>query len=111
MMTPKSLLRHHDARSSWDEFTGQSRLQRLIPDKGAVLEDPLNVKRILFCSGKVYYEVAQERARNKLQSSIAMARVEQVRIAYSGTAARSSQLSSLASRACRCRSRRSRTTW
>lgn len=78
MMTPKSLLRHHDARSSYDDFIGESRFQRVIREKGPALEDPLNVKRILFCSGKVYYEVAQERARNKLQNSIAMARLEQV---------------------------------
>lgn len=77
-MTPKSLLRHHDARSSFDDFIGDSRFQRVIPEKGAALEDPMSVKRILFCSGKVYYEVAAERARNKLQNNIAMTRLEQV---------------------------------
>ena len=83
MMTPKSLLRHKDVRSSFDDFIGESRFQRVIPEIGPALADPKNVKRILFCSGKVYFEVAEERAKNeradkKLSSSITMTRLEQV---------------------------------
>lgn len=108
-MTPKSLLRLHDARSSYDEFIGESRFQRLIPEKGVALEDPMNVKRILFCSGKVYYEVAQERARNKLQNSIAMARVEQVRLLLLLLLLLLNRLR--CSLSALCRSRLSLTTW
>ena len=82
-MTPKSLLRHPDVRSSFDDFIGKSCFKRIIPETGPALEDPINVKRILFCSGKVYYEVAEERGKigkadKKILSSIAMTRLEQV---------------------------------
>ena len=75
-MTPKSLLRHPDAKSSLDEMStgvlctplrqwhvaiciayavGTS-FQWLIPDKQA---DPAKVKKLLFCSGKVYYDLVK----------------------------------------------------
>jgi len=49
IMTPKSLLRHPEARSSFDEMKSGTSFQRIIPD-------PLNqgnVKKLVFCSGKV----------------------------------------------------------
>lgn len=82
MMTPKLFIRHADLRSSFDDFIGESRFLRLIPEKGAALEDPMNVKRILFCSGKVYYAAAAKRASHKLEKSIALTRIEQVIIAH-----------------------------
>jgi 2-oxoglutarate dehydrogenase E1 component len=71
MMTPKSLLRHPAALSTLDELAGGS--------FQTVLDDPngaKNPKRILFCSGKIYYELAAR--RNDLQSSdIGIVRIEQ----------------------------------
>lgn len=53
--------------------------KRLIPETGPALENAEKVKRLIFCSGKVYYDLTKERARKDLDSSIAIARVEQVR--------------------------------
>ena len=77
-MTPKFLLRHPDARSPLEDFLEGSNLQRLIPEDGAGITDPQRVKKVLFCSGKVYYDLVKERAARGLDHRIAIARVEQV---------------------------------
>ena len=59
MMTPKSLLRHPAAVSTLDECAF-GRFQRLIPD--AETHGP-RVERILLCSGKIYYELVQQREK------------------------------------------------
>ena len=71
LMTPKSLLRHPLAVSDLDAFTN-----------GAfqpVLDDPEPVDkpdRVLLCSGKIYYQLVQERAKQKRPTSIIL-RLEQ----------------------------------
>jgi 2-oxoglutarate dehydrogenase E1 component len=73
VFTPKSLLRHPEAVSTLPQFAEGS-FQRVIPDD---LPDPTKVKRILLCSGKVYYDLAAERRRRKLDD-IAIVRLEQL---------------------------------
>jgi 2-oxoglutarate dehydrogenase E1 component len=55
VMTPKSLLRHPQARSSLGELTNGT-FQRVVRD--ATVPNPSLVDRILLCSGKIYYELA-----------------------------------------------------
>uniref|UniRef100_A0A3Q2P2J8 2-oxoglutarate dehydrogenase complex component E1 n=1 Tax=Fundulus heteroclitus TaxID=8078 RepID=A0A3Q2P2J8_FUNHE len=74
VFTPKSLLRHPDARSSFDG----THFQRLIPDDGPAAERPEAVKRLIFCTGKVYYELAKERKRRGLEDTVAISRIEQL---------------------------------
>ncbi len=62
-MTPKSLLRLPAAASSIDELTSGG-FQPLIDD--AELSDPRAVRRVVFCSGKVFYDLVE--ARKKLVS-------------------------------------------
>jgi len=59
-MTPKSLLRLPAASSSLDQLTNGG-FQPLIDDAG--IEDPNAVKRIVFCSGKVFYDLAEARKK------------------------------------------------
>ncbi|GAA0282706.1 multifunctional oxoglutarate decarboxylase/oxoglutarate dehydrogenase thiamine pyrophosphate-binding subunit/dihydrolipoyllysine-residue succinyltransferase subunit [Cryptosporangium japonicum] len=77
--TPKSLLRHRAAVSSLEEFTEGSRFQPVIDDPGfdGVKPDPAKVKRVLLCSGKVYYDLAAARAQRKLDD-VAIVRLEQL---------------------------------
>ena len=57
IMTPKSLLRNKDATSPLSEFT-KGAFQTVIPEnKGEVTKKADKVKRIIACSGKVYYRV------------------------------------------------------
>lgn len=52
--------------------------QRLIPDSGPVTQNPAGVKRIVFCTGKVYYELTKERKAHGMEDMVAIARMEQV---------------------------------
>ncbi|CDS37066.1 2 oxoglutarate dehydrogenase [Echinococcus multilocularis] len=78
VFTPKSLLRHPDARSSFDEMLPGTSFQRLIPETGLAREAPENVKKLIFCSGKVYYEIRKHIDSADLTREIAVARVEQL---------------------------------
>jgi 2-oxoglutarate dehydrogenase E1 component len=65
VMTPKSLLRLPAASSALDEFA-TGRFHRVLHDTTA---DARTVERAVFCSGKIYYELADERAARMNASS------------------------------------------
>lgn len=72
LMTPKSLLRHKRAVSPVDEFTSGRFLEVL--DDTTV--DPARIRRVLFCSGKVYYDLLERRLATEADD-VAIVRVEQ----------------------------------
>ena len=74
IFTPKSLLRNKDATSPLAEFTSGS-FQTVIPDSGDLKGD--KVKRVLACSGKVYYDLVKKR-EEKGSHDVAILRVEQL---------------------------------
>ncbi|EHL97988.1 oxoglutarate dehydrogenase (succinyl-transferring), E1 component [Acetobacteraceae bacterium AT-5844] len=76
VMTPKSLLRHKLAVSSLADFAPGSHFQTVIPEADAIAA-PDKVKRVVLCTGKVYYDLLQER-RDKGIQDIAIVRVEQM---------------------------------
>lgn len=78
IMSPKSLLRHPEARSSFDEMIVGTEFQRIIPDNGPANENPENVKKLVFCTGKVYYDFLKARREAGLEKDIVLSRVEQV---------------------------------
>jgi 2-oxoglutarate dehydrogenase E1 component len=78
MMTPKSLLRHPEAKSSFDDMLENTEFRRVIPDESPASQNPQNVKKVLFCTGKVYYDLKKARQDRKLDSDIAITRVEQI---------------------------------
>ncbi|XP_029159537.1 2-oxoglutarate dehydrogenase, mitochondrial isoform X5 [Nylanderia fulva] len=78
LMTPKSLLRHPEAKSSFDLMLEDTHFLRVIPEEGTAAQNPNNVKKLLFCSGKVYYDLKKARAERNLDDKIAIARVEQI---------------------------------
>ncbi len=71
VMTPKSLLRHPAAVSTLDELSMGS-FQTVLDDPGQVVEP----KKILFCSGKLYYDLSARRKELGV-TDIVMVRVEQ----------------------------------
>jgi 2-oxoglutarate dehydrogenase E1 component len=73
VMTPKSLLRHKLAVSTLDELAN-GEFQHLIPDATA---DAKKVKRVIACSGKVYYDLLED-AQKRGQDDVAILRVEQL---------------------------------
>ena len=73
-LTPKSLLRHKLAVSSLEDLADGS-FQAVIPEVDDL--DPDNVRRLVLCSGKVYYDLLEERRERKLED-VAIVRIEQL---------------------------------
>jgi 2-oxoglutarate dehydrogenase E1 component len=71
--TPKSLLRLKAAVSQLDEFTSGT----FRPVIGDAVADPAKVRRVVLCSGKIYYDLAAERAASN-REDVAIVRVEQL---------------------------------
>ncbi len=84
LMTPKSLLRHKRAVSSLAEFSGNSTFHRLLWDDAEYLKDQKiklvkdnKIRRVVLCSGKVYYDLYEEREKRGIDD-IYILRVEQL---------------------------------
>ena len=77
ILTPKSLLRAKDAASPLSEFT-KGCFQTVIPEnKDEVIRKADKVKRVVACSGKVYYDLVKKR-EEKVMDDVAILRVEQL---------------------------------
>jgi 2-oxoglutarate dehydrogenase E1 component len=74
IFTPKSLLRHPKAVSKLEDFT-HGGFTEIVGD--SVENDPGQVSRVVFCSGKLYYDLAAAREDRKAEH-VALARVEQL---------------------------------
>ncbi len=72
-LTPKSLLRHPAAVSAWSELNPQNSFQTVLKDS---LDHPEEVEKVIFCTGKVYYDLdAYRQHHNK---KVAILRLEQL---------------------------------
>ncbi len=74
IMSPKSMLRHKESVSSLDDLANGA-FQPLIVEQDKL--DPRKVKRVIACSGKVYYDLVAARRERKIKD-IAILRVEQL---------------------------------
>lgn len=84
MMTPKSLLRHKRAVSTLAEMSGRSSFHRLLwddaqynKDEGIKLQKDAKIRRVVLCSGKVYYDLYEEREKRGIDD-VYLLRVEQL---------------------------------
>ncbi|ACB35149.1 2-oxoglutarate dehydrogenase, E1 subunit [Leptothrix cholodnii SP-6] len=75
IMTPKSLLRNKDATSTLVEFT-KGEFRTVIGELNTGI-DAAKVKRVIACSGKVYYDLVKKRDEKK-SNDVAIIRVEQL---------------------------------
>ncbi|MEL6347229.1 MAG: 2-oxoglutarate dehydrogenase E1 component [Myxococcota bacterium] len=73
VMSPKSLLRHPECVSTMEDLA-EGHFLRVLPDTSVV---PERVRRVIFCSGKVYYDLLNERRQRQLES-VALVRLEQL---------------------------------
>ena len=73
VFTPKSLLRHPRCVSGIDDFTAGG-FREVLDDMTA---DPGKVKRLLFCSGKIYYELLERKEKERMTDT-AIIRLEQI---------------------------------
>ncbi len=74
VMTPKSLLRYHLAVSQLSDFADNTFFQPVIGDN---FKDLDKIERVIFCSGKVYYDLFEKRARQS-RYNIALIRLEEL---------------------------------
>jgi 2-oxoglutarate dehydrogenase E1 component len=74
VMTPKSLLRHKEAISQLEELA-EGTFQTVIDETDDL--DPSAVKRVIFCSGKVFYDLRAARREREI-ADIAIVRIEQM---------------------------------
>ena len=78
IMTPKSLLRHKLAVSPLSMMTGQETFHRILWDDARdTLAKPKDIKRVVLCSGKVYYDLFEEREKRGLKD-VVLLRLEQI---------------------------------
>ncbi len=76
LMTPKSLLGRPEAVSPESDFLEGSCFQEILPDPKPV-KDPSSIKRVIFCTGKVFYDLAAQRQERGAEDT-AILRVEQL---------------------------------
>ncbi len=74
VMTPKSLLRHRRAVNSLEDLC-DGRFQMVIPEVNVLNDD--EVKRVVICSGKVYYDIFDKREQDE-RKDVAVLRIEQL---------------------------------
>ena len=85
IMTPKSLLRHKQCVSNIDDFSKQNSFHRVLWDhavdpnsKGFIkLKKPKDIKKVILCSGKVYFDLIEAREKLK-RDDIIFFRIEQL---------------------------------
>ncbi|EJF80411.1 2-oxoglutarate dehydrogenase E1 component [Bartonella doshiae] len=84
LMTPKSLLRHKRAVSFLNEMGTDTRFHRLLLDDAECLKDSVvklqkdnKVRRVILCTGKVYYDLYEEREKRGI-NDVYLLRVEQL---------------------------------
>ncbi|CAF1224703.1 unnamed protein product [Adineta steineri] len=78
IMSPKSLLRLPECRSSFDEIIDGTSFKRIYPEDGVASTNPDQVNKLIFCSGKTYYDLINTRTEEKLDSQISIVRIEQL---------------------------------
>ena len=83
-MTPKSLLRHKRCVSNINEFGSKSSFHRFLEDDAYEKRNNLislkkdnQIKKVIMCSGKIYYDLIEEREKTK-KNDIVFVRVEQL---------------------------------
>ena len=84
LMTPKSLLRHKRAVSTLDEMSGDTSFHRLLWDDAEMQADsPIKlvedgkIRRVVMCTGKVYYDLLEEREKRGIDD-VYLLRLEQL---------------------------------
>ena len=75
VMTPKSLLRHKRCVSSLDDMMGGQTFHRVIEEHDQKIMK--KAERIVICSGKVYYDLLEEREKRGIEN-VALVRLEQI---------------------------------
>jgi 2-oxoglutarate dehydrogenase E1 component len=77
LMTPKSLLNHEGCASMDAEFAEGTAFREILDDDQLPTDNPERIERLVFCSGKVYFDLIEHRARHEIKNT-AIIRIEQI---------------------------------
>ena len=78
LVTPKNLLREKKCTSSLEEMGEQTKFKRVYHEVDPIVSgNSENVRRVILCSGKIYYELVDERTKLGI-TDVAIVRVEQL---------------------------------
>ncbi len=77
VMSPKSLLRHPEVISDIKDFGPGTSFQELLDDPDVDSKSGKKIKRLLLCSGKVYYDLLERKRQNE-RDDVAIVRIEQL---------------------------------
>ncbi|MCX7322386.1 MAG: 2-oxoglutarate dehydrogenase E1 component, partial [Hyphomicrobiales bacterium] len=77
VMTPKSLLRHKRAVSKLDQLGSGTSFHRVLFDDAEKLQPDNKIRRVVLCSGKVYYDLFEEREKRGIDD-VYLLRIEQL---------------------------------
>ena len=77
VMSPKSLLRHPLCVSAPEEFETGNRFQEVLDDPEVNAKNATAIKRLLLCTGKIYYDLVQQKQKDK-RTDVAIVRLEQL---------------------------------
>ncbi|MDX2028616.1 MAG: 2-oxoglutarate dehydrogenase E1 component [Alphaproteobacteria bacterium] len=76
IMTPKSLLRHKLCVSKLTDMATDTFFRRIIGENAAYMADDKKIRRVVMCSGKIYYDLLAAREERKM-TDVAIVRLEQ----------------------------------
>lgn len=77
VVAPKKLLRFKSATSKIEDFVSGTKFLPVIGDKNENAVDSSKVRKVVFCSGQVYYDLEERRARDN-NNDVAIVRVESI---------------------------------
>jgi 2-oxoglutarate dehydrogenase E1 component len=77
LTTPKSLLTYPDCVSPVEDFAEGTCFREVIDDNDQERGDPERINRLIFCTGKVYYDLIEYRKKNEIRNA-AIIRIEQL---------------------------------
>jgi len=78
LVTPKNLLREKKCTSSLTDMGPGTRFHRIYGESDSeILQNAATIRKLVFCTGKVYYELLEERERRG-QKDVALVRIEQL---------------------------------
>lgn len=77
VMSPKSLLRHPMCVSKTSEFAEGNKFLEILDDEQLTKKEKSDVKRLILCSGKIYYDLHKYRLDNEIKD-VAIMRLEQL---------------------------------
>lgn len=77
LMTPKSLLNHDGCVSHDEDFAEGTCFREILDDEHLLADDPARINRLIFCSGKVYFDLIKHREEKEIKDA-AIIRIEQL---------------------------------